>query len=164
MLFKLSNLNSNLTLTLGYLNPALNNSARENNESLQFWGLKLVSFLMSLPLVFSRIVSSSFWIVSSLSFRVNFNPKSFCRNESSTWLAVWVFLILFAFSLSIVFFFYRNPVLWNLLIQLVVKVYLKYTTFGHLKSTLEVYFTRTVLWVYFQDWVYLEYTSNILHA
>ena len=26
MLFKLSNLNSNLTLTLGYLNPALNNS------------------------------------------------------------------------------------------------------------------------------------------
>ena len=28
MLFKLSNLNSNLALTLGYLNPALNNSAR----------------------------------------------------------------------------------------------------------------------------------------
>ena len=27
MLFKLSNLNSNLVLTLGYLNPALNNSA-----------------------------------------------------------------------------------------------------------------------------------------
>ena len=27
MLFKLSNLNSDLTLTLGYLNPALNNSA-----------------------------------------------------------------------------------------------------------------------------------------
>ena len=27
MLFKLSNLNSNLSLTLGYLNPALNNSA-----------------------------------------------------------------------------------------------------------------------------------------
>ena len=27
MLFKLSNLNSNLTLTLGYLNPALNNWA-----------------------------------------------------------------------------------------------------------------------------------------
>ena len=27
MLFKLSNLNSNLTLTLGYLNPDLNNSA-----------------------------------------------------------------------------------------------------------------------------------------
>ena len=26
MLFKLSNLNSNLVLTLGYLNPALNNS------------------------------------------------------------------------------------------------------------------------------------------
>ena len=27
MPFKLSNLNSNLALTLGYLNPALNNSA-----------------------------------------------------------------------------------------------------------------------------------------
>ena len=29
MPFKLSNLNSNLALTLGYLNPALNNSALE---------------------------------------------------------------------------------------------------------------------------------------
>ena len=28
MLFKLSNLNSNLVLTLGYLNPTLNNSAQ----------------------------------------------------------------------------------------------------------------------------------------
>ena len=28
MLFKFSNLNSNLALTLGYLNPALNNSAQ----------------------------------------------------------------------------------------------------------------------------------------
>ena len=28
MLFKVSNLNSNLALTLGYLNPALNNSAQ----------------------------------------------------------------------------------------------------------------------------------------
>ena len=31
MLFKLSNLNSNIALTLGYLNPALNNSAQEYN-------------------------------------------------------------------------------------------------------------------------------------
>ena len=31
MLFKLSYLNSNLALTLGYLNPALNNSALETN-------------------------------------------------------------------------------------------------------------------------------------
>ena len=31
MLFKLSNLNSNLALTLGYLNPALNNSALNIN-------------------------------------------------------------------------------------------------------------------------------------
>ena len=29
MLFKLSNLNSNLALTPGYVNPALNNSAQE---------------------------------------------------------------------------------------------------------------------------------------
>ena len=29
MLFKLSNLNSNLVLTLGYPNPALNNLAQE---------------------------------------------------------------------------------------------------------------------------------------
>ena len=34
MLFKLSNLNSNLALTLGYLNPALNNSAPELLESV----------------------------------------------------------------------------------------------------------------------------------
>ena len=31
MLFKLSNLKSNLALTLGYLNPALNNSAQFAN-------------------------------------------------------------------------------------------------------------------------------------
>ena len=41
MLFKLSNLNSNLALTLGYLNPVLNNSAlkynvrTENNIQIQ---------------------------------------------------------------------------------------------------------------------------------
>ena len=33
MLFKLSNLNSNLALTQGYLNPALNNSAQRSNLS-----------------------------------------------------------------------------------------------------------------------------------
>ena len=32
MPFKLSNLNSNLALTLGYLNPALNNSALGYNK------------------------------------------------------------------------------------------------------------------------------------
>ena len=32
MLFKLSNLNSNLALTLGYLNPDLNNSALNFKE------------------------------------------------------------------------------------------------------------------------------------
>ena len=34
MLFKLSNLNSNLTLTLGYLNPALKNSAQIYNLTI----------------------------------------------------------------------------------------------------------------------------------
>ena len=33
MLFKLSNLNSNLALTLDYLNPALNNSALMKNTT-----------------------------------------------------------------------------------------------------------------------------------
>ena len=33
MFFKLSNLNSNLALTLGYLNPALNNSAQGGKQS-----------------------------------------------------------------------------------------------------------------------------------
>ena len=33
MLFKLSNLNSNLALTLGYLNPAWNNSAQMGKDT-----------------------------------------------------------------------------------------------------------------------------------
>ena len=37
MLFKLLNLNSNLALTLGYLNPALNNSALEVGDFLSFF-------------------------------------------------------------------------------------------------------------------------------
>ena len=35
MLFKLSNLNSNVALTLGYLNPALNNSAQASELQVQ---------------------------------------------------------------------------------------------------------------------------------
>ena len=38
MLFKLSNLNSNLTLTLGYLKPALNNSAQVLIYFKRQWG------------------------------------------------------------------------------------------------------------------------------
>ena len=33
MLFKLPNLNSNLALTMGYLNPALNNSAQDSTAN-----------------------------------------------------------------------------------------------------------------------------------
>ena len=43
MLFKLSNLNSNLALTLGYLNPALNNSAK------LFRFFKKIIFRLSVP-------------------------------------------------------------------------------------------------------------------
>jgi len=32
MLFKLSNLNANLAITLGYLNPALNNTALDSES------------------------------------------------------------------------------------------------------------------------------------
>ena len=35
MLFNLSNLNSNLALTLGYLNPALNNLAQASKVSFE---------------------------------------------------------------------------------------------------------------------------------
>ena len=55
MLFKLSNLNSNLALTLGYLNPALNNSALV--DSLVVGLYREIAFLKSLPCynVFSPI-------------------------------------------------------------------------------------------------------------
>ena len=36
MLLKLSNLNSNLALTLGYLNPALNNSVQFSEQDANF--------------------------------------------------------------------------------------------------------------------------------
>ena len=39
MLFKLSNLNSNLALTLGYLNPALNSLAQGVNSGFQAMGM-----------------------------------------------------------------------------------------------------------------------------
>jgi len=37
MLFKISNLKSNFALTLGYLNPALNNSARDTKKYSEFY-------------------------------------------------------------------------------------------------------------------------------
>ena len=36
MLFKLSNLNSNLALNLGYFNPALNNSAKQQTRKPEY--------------------------------------------------------------------------------------------------------------------------------
>ena len=42
MLFKLSNLNSNLALTLGYLNPALNNSALGSGFRITGGGFRIL--------------------------------------------------------------------------------------------------------------------------
>ena len=61
MLFKLSNLNSNLALTQGYLNPALNNSAQDfttlRGRSVRKRGGLFVSPLA--PLSSSLAVSSA---------------------------------------------------------------------------------------------------------
>ena len=51
MLFKLSNLNSNLVLTLGYLNPALNNSALASRD---------IQFYQSLYWPFSNLINFHF--------------------------------------------------------------------------------------------------------
>ena len=49
MLFKLSNLNPNLALTLGYLNPALNNSALLLNlrATLPIWSIRFYKSALS---------------------------------------------------------------------------------------------------------------------
>ena len=49
MLFKLSNLNSNLALTLGYLNPVLNNSALLLNlrATLPIWSIRFYKSALS---------------------------------------------------------------------------------------------------------------------
>ena len=50
MLFNLSNLNSNLALTLGYLNPALNNSAQGCN-----FGLSVVQLLIKISMTKAKL-------------------------------------------------------------------------------------------------------------
>ena len=52
MLFKLSNLNSNLPLTLGYFNPALNNSALNSNCGIVWIFLELSNAHTSYPFEF----------------------------------------------------------------------------------------------------------------
>ena len=54
MLFKLSNLNSNLALTLGYLNPALNNSAQVSTTQGENW------YVFQFKIPASQILSSKF--------------------------------------------------------------------------------------------------------
>ena len=55
MLFKLSNLNSNLALTLGYLNPALNNSALLFKQTLR---LRLTILRVSKSCLFQTFTKS----------------------------------------------------------------------------------------------------------
>ena len=55
MLFKLSNLNSNLTLTLGYLNPALNNSAQEYNEGLSKNKYHWIMMMNDIECIFKQV-------------------------------------------------------------------------------------------------------------
>ena len=75
MFFKLPNLNSNLALTLGYLNPTLNNSAQETFvwQKLLFCHLPAIS---SLPLL--HIV-----ITSQLKSKINLTFTVFACNIHS---------------------------------------------------------------------------------
>ena len=58
MRFKLSNLTSNLALTLGYLKPALNNSAQDSkNNNDRLTG---ASSLVQIPEVFAKVNSTRF--------------------------------------------------------------------------------------------------------
>ena len=56
MLFKLSNLNSNLALTLGYLNPALNNPAQNINSAL---ASTFLLYLISLQSLLDQVMKLS---------------------------------------------------------------------------------------------------------
>ena len=79
MLFKLSNLNSNLALTLDYLNPALNNSALLN---------KLKAMLRVLPTTFKLVNNLIYcWVVkqaTSLFHSALFQLHDFCCPFSRT--------------------------------------------------------------------------------
>ena len=65
MLFKLSNLNSNLALTLGYLNPALNNSARVGKHFVIF-----LNFPCLIACLLCCLLMSFFLVVLWLGFCV----------------------------------------------------------------------------------------------
>ena len=65
MLFKLSNLNSNLALTLGYLNPALNNSALE----VVHWAKSSYSAVLQASTTSKLYEISMAWIVKCYQVR-----------------------------------------------------------------------------------------------
>ena len=75
MLFKLSNLNSNLALTLGYLNPALNNSAQVNS----FLTKKIV--ILKVVSISAGVLNYVYWRTAYLHYRLALNDKFLERNR-----------------------------------------------------------------------------------
>ena len=57
ILLKLSNLNSNLALTLGYLNPALNNSGQVIKENVYSKTLTPISILIQIKYYLKSVPS-----------------------------------------------------------------------------------------------------------
>jgi len=97
MLFKLSNLNSNLALTLGYLNPALNNSAqaytyRANPSHTIFLTLRLskppmlwVYSLFLASLAFFAWIEQLFWFSQRPSRWLCWRNSPFPSNVVRSW-------------------------------------------------------------------------------
>ena len=69
MPFKLSNLNSNLALTLGYLNPALNNSALSLKPSTDVMQLTL-----TLKMTTAKVVETSVTVKNNNPLQDNVHP------------------------------------------------------------------------------------------
>ena len=66
MPFKLSNLNSNLTLTLGYLNPALDNSARVRYIMPENLSIMLLSITLKTMALCLKLCSKSSRLCSTI--------------------------------------------------------------------------------------------------
>ena len=82
MLFKLSNLNSNLALTLGYLNPALKNSA-QNSRVIH---LLPRSYLLTHPyisLLAFNFNGQSLKLLYECGPTISDHTKQHCRNKRS---------------------------------------------------------------------------------
>ena len=97
MLFKLSNMNSNLALTMGYLNPALNNSALETlglcpTPSVACFESPCSSFLLYTcwnGLCHGLLVHSVYWcqwnvriLIHNETWEISFEWESHCFESS----------------------------------------------------------------------------------